>query len=622
MSIDGGYIPGGAYGYVVRQGQYSEPGDDQSLFLTNFAPKGTTIDENGFLVGAEGVIPPKPTTVAPGTGTGAGGAFAEGPSNTPSGNGHISSNGLTAYDNGSTNPDGSLPLTDANGNQIVYKKVTDEYGNTQLVPTGEVIKPVVPPVVDPVVPPVDPVVPPVVNPVAPIVKEGVAYIRTDVDANGNLSFTAYQEVTDANGNVTRRVISLPNTGVTGQFNPSDADRGQTADKDGNLICNNGSRASDCALPTKDANGKPIVYAVDIDSNGNVFLRALVGDAATAAQKTYDFAAQMGGSDAPTVLYSPDFVTYNAIADVVSLSANTLLGTYHERMGTQNTAQIQAEKSSSYNANSWGRLIADNREVAYENAAFNQSIKGTTTGFQLGHSLWQSRNANNALAQAGLAIGYVKGSMDVFGDALLSKQIKTGTIDADTTSLMAYYTLATDKGTYLDAVVQYSYSNATAAGPQSSVALESTGLRGSLEVGIPVRFDALTLEPQAQIIAYKDKFDDAFDSNGYLMSQGDNSGVIVRLGARLTPSDTSSNFKPWFAANVNKQNASTATGVIDKSSNAGLNSEKDSAWADMSVGMSYQVNDSMSVYGHLKQSLAIDSGTNTVTSGAVGVQKSW
>lgn len=151
------------------------------------------------------------------------------------------------------------------------------------------------------------------------------------------------------------------------------------------------------------------------------------------------------------------------------------------MGTQNTAQIQAEKSSSYNANSWGRLIADNREVAYENAAFNQSIKGTTTDFQLGHSLWQSRNANNALAQAGLAIGYVKGSMDVFGDALLSKQIKTGTIDADTTSLMAYYTLATDKGTYLDAVVQYSYSNATAAGPQSSVALESTGLRGSLEV---------------------------------------------------------------------------------------------------------------------------------------------
>lgn len=77
MSIDRGYIPGGAYGYVVRQGQYSEPGDDQSLFLTNFAPKGTTIDENGFLVGAEGVIPPKPTAVAPGTGTG--GAFAEGP---------------------------------------------------------------------------------------------------------------------------------------------------------------------------------------------------------------------------------------------------------------------------------------------------------------------------------------------------------------------------------------------------------------------------------------------------------------------------------------------------------------------------------------------------------------
>lgn len=318
-------------------------------------------------------------------------------------------------------------------------------------------------------------------------------------------------------------------------------------------------------------------------------------------------------------YSPDFVTYNAVSDVVSLSANTLLGTYHERMGAQNTPLMQKNDSKS---NSWVRVIADNRDVAYNNAAFNQSIEGSTTGIQVGQTLSQTRHENGSLTQIGVAAGYVQGSMDVFGDFITTQNGHAGTVDAKTTSVSGYYTLSNDNGTYLDAVVQYSYSDSNAQGQQSEVDLKSTGLRGSLEMGVPVRLDSVTLEPQAQVMAYKDTFDSAVDSGGYEMSQGDNSGVIFRIGARLTPSDTSSNFKPWFAANVNKQNASTATGVMDNTNNVGLNSEKDSAWADVSVGMSFETEGGATVYGHLKQSAAIDGGKNTVTSGAIGIQKSW
>jgi outer membrane autotransporter protein len=318
-------------------------------------------------------------------------------------------------------------------------------------------------------------------------------------------------------------------------------------------------------------------------------------------------------------YSPDFVTYNAVSDVVSLSANTLLGTYHERMGAQNTPLMQKNTSKS---NSWVRLIADNRDVAYNNAAFNQSIEGSTTGIQVGQTLSQTRHANGSLTQFGLAAGYVQGSMDVFGDFITTKNGHAGTVDAKTTSVSGYYTLSNDNGTYLDAVVQYSYSDSNAQGQQSEVDLKSTGLRGSLEMGVPVRLDRVILEPQAQVVTYKDTFDSAVDSGGYEMSQGDNSGVIFRVGARLTPSDTSSNFKPWFAANVNKQNASTASGVMDNTNNVGLNSEKDSAWADVSVGMSFETEGGATVYGHLKQSAAIDGGKNTVTSGAIGIQKAW
>jgi outer membrane autotransporter protein len=62
--------------------------------------------------------------------------------------------------------------------------------------------------------------------------------------------------------------------------------------------------------------------------------------------------------------------------------------------------------------------------------------------------------------------------------------------------------------------------------------------------------------------------------------------------------------------------------MDKTNNVYESSEKDAKWADMSVGMSYQTSSDISVYGHLKQSVAIGGGTNTTTSGAIGVQKVW
>jgi autotransporter family porin len=321
-------------------------------------------------------------------------------------------------------------------------------------------------------------------------------------------------------------------------------------------------------------------------------------------------------------YSADFVTYNAVADVVALSANTLLGSYHERMGVENIQLIQAESSSNSNANSWGRLIADNREVAYADAALSQSIKGSTTGFQLGHTIWQNHNEDNTRSQAGLAVGYVQGSMDVSGDFIATKNGQAGTVDADTTSLTAYYTAVNNDGLYVDLAVQYSASQADAQGEQSNLSLDSTGWRGSLEIGIPAHFESVTVESQAQIIGYQDAFDDSTDSKGYAMSQENSSGMIVRLGAKVASNDTTANFKPWFAANVNFQNAKTGVGIADKKNNVKLSSDKDSLWADMSVGMSYQVNESVNIYGHLKQSVALDGGTNTVTSGGIGIQKSW
>lgn len=126
-------------------------------------------------------------------------------------------------------------------------------------------------------------------------------------------------------------------------------------------------------------------------------------------------------------------------------------------------------------------------MAYDNAALNQSIKGTTAGFQLGHNFWQGRNEKNTSVQLGLTVGYVQGSMDVSGDFVDVINGKAGTVDTDTTSLLAYYTLVNDKGTYIDAALQYSFSQAKAQGAQSSLSMDSDGLRASLEIGMPIYF---------------------------------------------------------------------------------------------------------------------------------------
>ncbi len=96
MKIAGGYVVAGAYGYVGRQGQYTHSADNQSLFLTSFAPKGATVDGHGFLTGGVGIAPPKSVEVASGNGTGVGGQFSEAPTDgTSTGNRHVDKQGLS-----------------------------------------------------------------------------------------------------------------------------------------------------------------------------------------------------------------------------------------------------------------------------------------------------------------------------------------------------------------------------------------------------------------------------------------------------------------------------------------------------------------------------------------------
>lgn len=89
--------------------------------------------------------------------------------------------------------------------------------------------------------------------------------------------------------------------------------------------------------TVDANGFVVDGVPPAEENGSN------GNVPSAEENNSSGNTSNGGGIPPaalTISYSADFVTYNAIADVVSLSASTLLGTYHERMGAQNTALVR------------------------------------------------------------------------------------------------------------------------------------------------------------------------------------------------------------------------------------------------------------------------------------------
>src|SRR5262249_52464472 len=143
------------------------------------------------------------------------------------------------------------------------------------------------------------------------------------------------------------------------------------------------------------------------------------------------------------------------------------------------------------------------------------------GFQGGLDLWRGSTISGHRDAGGVFLAYAQASAKVNGlvtnpTATGYMLTRTGTNDIDAYSAGGYWTHYGPTGWYLDAIVQGTLYRGNATTQYAQLQLQGSGFAASLETGypIPLPFGAgFVLEPQAQIIWQRVKFDNGNDGLG-------------------------------------------------------------------------------------------------------------
>ena len=294
----------------------------------------------------------------------------------------------------------------------------------------------------------------------------------------------------------------------------------------------------------------------------------------------------------------------AVPDLAAVASNDILSSYHKRKGNHVN-----DRDAGLSA--WGRVFGTDNEIAYRNSAFNQTSASSTLGFQLGKNFAQQNTNKGSLATTAAYFAYAKtdGTVSV-EDAnndygVLAKTGELGGISVDTYALGLTHTITSQTGAYMDLVGQVSYYESTSA-DQATLSTDGMGVRASVEVGKSLYNGGLMIEPQAQMILFSDKFNEAADANGYMIELGQSKGVQARAGLRFAKADETAAFQPSLTTNIWTQSA-TGSGFADTSSGFKADDMRQHAtWGEVQLGASFKMNNSMSVYGHVAQTVSLES----------------
>ena len=133
-----------------------------------------------------------------------------------------------------------------------------------------------------------------------------------------------------------------------------------------------------------------------------------------------------------------------------------------------------------------------------------------------------------------------------------------------------------------------------------------GIRASVEVGKSLYNGGLMIEPQAQMILFSDRFNEATDASGYSIDIGKSKGVQARAGLRFAKADETAAFQPSLTTNIWTQ-AATGSGFSDTTSGFKADDMRQHAtWGEVQLGASFKMSNTMSVYGHVAQSVSLES----------------
>ncbi|MEG3164826.1 autotransporter outer membrane beta-barrel domain-containing protein [Sphingomonas sp. PB2P19] len=299
----------------------------------------------------------------------------------------------------------------------------------------------------------------------------------------------------------------------------------------------------------------------------------------------------------------------------------MLGTYHRRMGDEPGTVAEG---FTVPGRIWGRALADDGRFRQRGDA-RPTADGHLYGFQLGVDLFRFGTAAGH-HDLGVYGGYTDGRYSVRGFASGVENSLAGRLDPNARYAGVYWTYQSQKGLYVDTVVQHSwYGGRATAANGVRMPIDGTGILASVETGYAIPLSTRwVIEPQAQLIAQGTSIDDVSIANA-LVQQRDRGQLTGRLGLRTRARyETGMGaIQPYLRANLWKAFASTdRTLFVTDTATTVIATPNSALWGEAGAGLTWSLGARVSLYGEADYRKSLDSGRGMVghsTSGTIGLK---
>ena len=252
-----------------------------------------------------------------------------------------------------------------------------------------------------------------------------------------------------------------------------------------------------------------------------------------------------GPNPPTPIYRPEGAMFASMPSLGRELTRSTIGTFHDYNGDQGLL-----RGNGAPGRAWGRVFGEAIEQGH-GGLLSPNFKGKAYGFQTGADLFESETPSGFKDRFGVFFGYAKANGEVRGFALGIQNNYVGDSSLEGLSGGAYWTRVGPRDEYLEArVVGTRYSgDGRSFANNINIDVKGTSFAASLEGGMPLRFGAFTIEPQAQLIyQYLDMTgSDPLSNIGYDTPDA----LYARVGLRLSSDGLfgMSNVRPYLKANL-------------------------------------------------------------------------
>lgn len=317
----------------------------------------------------------------------------------------------------------------------------------------------------------------------------------------------------------------------------------------------------------------------------------------------------------------------------------MLGTYHDRVGEDAVGgpDEASRNNPAGRQRAWGRFFGESGNTGHAGGGASKRFDQFTSngpsydfdmwGFQAGVDLLDERRDGGARDTAGVYLGGGRTDADV--DGVLGG--RAGTASMNGFSIGGYWTRKSDRGWYIDGVLQATRYDRVRATSVMGERLDSSGWGVATSVEGGHAFDLgsdWAIEPQTQLVyQHVSLSDDMRDSFGRI-SYGDSDNVYGRLGARLTKKWQTGEGRlvtAWARANVWHSfgsDAETTFSALDGQNPVTMKTSLGDTWSQVGLGLSAQVAKSVNVFGALDYNAAMGSGDGSSVSGRIGIRVAW